>query len=315
MMPATIENQITAGRENGRKRPRGYAAWRPQAKTRALLEQVEEIFVMYEDFLPLTVRQVYYALVGNYDYAKTDNAYERLCEHLVRARRARVIPFDWLRDDGVVVAQHRWFDGPADFWDHVGHQARGYERDKQAGQPVYVELWTEAAGMMPQLARVAERYSVPVYSCGGFASLPAVRQIVDRAYQRNVPTVLLHVGDLDPSGEAVFEHIVEDASEFLADDRIIQTQEIIAERVALKSWQVTEFGLPTSPAKSTDSRSAKWKGGTCQVEALPPNVLANLVAGSIEKYLNLDLLAEHEDAELAERVQLLRALPSGEEAA
>jgi hypothetical protein len=303
---------FTAGRENGRQRPRGYADWRPQAKTRALLEQVQEIFATYEDYLPLTVRQVYYALVGTYDYPKTDNAYERLCEHLVRARRARMIPFDWLRDDGVVVMQHRWFDGVADFWDHVGQQARDFEHDKQIGQPVYVELWTEAAGMMPQLARVAEQFSVPVYSCGGFASLPAVRQIVDRAYSRNVPTVLLHVGDFDTSGEAVFEHIVQDAGEFLAEDRVLQTQEIIARRVALTSRQVELNDLPTSPAKLTDSRSAKWKGGTCQVEALPPNVLAMYVKRAIEYFLDDDLLARHDFAEQEERVQLLRALPSGE---
>lgn len=314
MRPAEnmISGEFTAGRENGRRRPRGYADWRPQAKTRALLDQVQEIFSVYEDYLPLTVRQVFYALVGKFDYPKTDNAYERLCEHLVRARRARLIPFDWLRDDGVTVIQYRWFDGPADFWDHVGHQAQRYERDKQTGQPVYVELWTEAAGMMPQLARVAERFSVPVYSCGGFASLPAVRQIVDRAYQRNVPTVLLHVGDFDPSGEAVFDHVVGDAAEFLSKDRILQTQEIIATRVALTGRQVEAYDLPTSPAKSTDSRSAKWKGGTCQLEALPPDVLAAWVRGAIEHYLDGDLLTQHEDAEQAERVQLLRALPSGE---
>jgi hypothetical protein len=220
----SADGKITASRENARQRPRGYADWRPQAKTRVLLEQVQEIFSTYEDYLPLTVRQVFYALVGTFDYPKTDNALERLCEHLVRARRAKMIPFDWLRDDGVTVLQHRWFDGAADFWDHVGQEAQRYRRDKQADQPVYVELWTEAAGMMPQLARVAERFSVPVYSCGGFASLPAVRHIVDRAYGRNVPTVLLHVGDFDPSGEAVFDHIVGDASEFLLADRIIGTQ-------------------------------------------------------------------------------------------
>ncbi len=35
--------EITAGRENGRQRPKGYADWRPQAKTRALLDQVESV--------------------------------------------------------------------------------------------------------------------------------------------------------------------------------------------------------------------------------------------------------------------------------
>ena len=325
----SMETEFTSSRENGRKRPRGYADWRPQAKTRVLLDQVREIFVTYEEYLPLTVRQVFYALVGTFDYPKTDDAYARLCDHLVRARRARLIPFDWLRDDGVVVIQHRWFDGPADFWDHVGDQAQRYERDKQTGQPVYVELWTEAAGMMPQLARVAEQFSVPVYSCGGFASLPAVRQIVDRAYGRNVPTVLLHVGDFDPSGEAVFEHITEDASEFLLEDRILQTQEIIAHRVALTRGQVSAYDLPSPPVKKAKSKSGKpskahetlhdrWKhehgDHTCQLEALPPDVLAVLVRDAIEDYLNLDLLAQYELGEQAERIQLLRALPSGEEA-
>src|SRR5688572_2081556 len=289
--------KFTARRENGRRRPRGYADWRPQAKTRALLEQVLLIFAMYEDYLPLTVRQTFYALVGLYGYPKTDNAYERLCEHLVRARRAKLIPFDWLRDDGVTVMQHRWFGGPADFWDHVGQQARRYQRDKQVGQPVYVELWTEAAGMMPQLARVAEEFSVPVYACGGFASLPAVRHIVDRAYGRNVPTVLLHVGDFDPSGEAVFDHIAGDASEFLKAERIIGTQSIIAERVALTAAQAAEYDLPTSPAKSTDSRSARWDGGTCQAEALPPDLLAKIAREAILRHLDRDLLEQHEEEE------------------
>lgn len=164
--------------------------------------------------------------------------------------------------------------------------------------------------MMPQLARVAEEFSVPVYSCGGFASLPAVRQIVDRACARNVPTVLLHVGDFDPSGEAIFNHIAGDASEFLKDDRIINTLSIIAERVALTAEQVIEYDLPTSPAKTTDSRSAKWNGGTCQLEALPPDLLAKIVRKAIERELDVDLLADHDLLERLERVQLLRALPA-----
>jgi hypothetical protein len=103
---------ITTGRENGRRRPRGYIDWRPQAKTRALLDQVGEILVEYEDHLPLTVRQVFYRLVGAYGYEKTETAYKRLGDHLVNARRARVIPFESLRDDGVTVMQERWFAEP-----------------------------------------------------------------------------------------------------------------------------------------------------------------------------------------------------------
>lgn len=55
--------EFTAGRENGRRRPRGYADWRPQAATKALLGDVEDVLDRYREHLPLTIRQVFYALV------------------------------------------------------------------------------------------------------------------------------------------------------------------------------------------------------------------------------------------------------------
>jgi hypothetical protein len=57
-----------------------------------------------------------------------------------------------------------------------------------------------------------------MYSCGGFGSLTSVRQVVDRAVQRIVPTVLLHVGDLDPSGESIFESLINDVQAFLREE-------------------------------------------------------------------------------------------------
>jgi hypothetical protein len=298
--------------------------WRPQGNTRVLLEQVREIFSEYEDHLPLTARQIFYRLVGAYDYGKSDALYDRLIYMLGRARRAEVIPFDWLRDDGITVVQGRWFAEAADFWDHVGGQARRYERDKQTAQPVYIEIWTEATGMLPQLAAVADRYSVPVYSAaGGFSGLCGVRSIVDHALQRNVPTVVLHVGDFDPHGEDIFRAITEDAAAFLRVDRVIGTQRLIPERVALTSEQVEQHDLPTDPieksrSKSHESMNERWRkrhgNRTCQLEALRPDVLAGIVRSAIERHLDLELLAHHEDVERAERIQLLHALPSGEAA-
>src|SRR2546430_3008194 len=95
-------SNITAGRNNGRKRPKGYAPWRPQGPSRAIIAWVEAVLDEYYDHLPLTVRQIFYRLVGAYGYDKTEAAYGRLAEKLVRARRARLIPFDSIRDDGVV---------------------------------------------------------------------------------------------------------------------------------------------------------------------------------------------------------------------
>ncbi len=305
----TPDTEFAASRKHGR--PKGYAAWRPHARTRVLLEQVQAILVEYEDHLPLTVRQIFYRLVGGYGFEKTEAAYERLGNLLVRARRARIVDFDDIRDDGIVTHSSRWHAGVEDFWDDTGRRARDYRRDRQAGQGQCLELWCEAAGMAPQLARVADEYSVPVFSSGGFSSLSAVRLIAERACSRDVPTVILHVGDFDPSGESIFEAVTADAAAFVQDDRVIQTQRIIPVRAALTADQVALYGLETAPPKRSDSRSAAWDGGTCQLEALPPDRLAEVVGVAIDKWVVLDPLVTALKAENNDRDELLRALPAG----
>lgn len=83
-------------------------------------------------------------------------------------------------------------------------------------------------------------------------------------------------------------------------------------RVALTGTQILASNLPLAPAKKTDGRSAAWKGGTCQLEALPPDLLAGIVDEAIRDQLDLDLVAEQIEAEERDRIELTRALPSGE---
>src|SRR5918992_5154994 len=101
-----------------RTRAKGYADWRPQDKTLALVGAVRAILEEYQAHLPLTIRQVFYRLVGVYGYPKDENAYERLCNALNRARRARMIGFEDLRDDGISVMKGRHYDGEEGFYTH-----------------------------------------------------------------------------------------------------------------------------------------------------------------------------------------------------
>lgn len=165
--------------------------------------------------------------------------------------------------------------------------------------------------MVPQLGAVAEEYSVPVYSTGGFSSLTAISLISERAIRRETATVLLHVEDFDPSGESVFSAMVEDAAAFVEADRVILPQRIVPKRVALTEDQVNDYDLPTSPPKKSDSRSASWIGETCQLEALAPDDLASIVREEIECVMDADKLAHEIEAERADRLELGRALPRG----
>lgn len=45
-------------------RVKGFATWRPQKKTLALLEDIDAVLEEYSGYLPLTIRQIFYRLVG-----------------------------------------------------------------------------------------------------------------------------------------------------------------------------------------------------------------------------------------------------------
>lgn len=305
-------------------RPRGYARWDPKPDTLRLVGQVGEVLDEYREHLPLTVRQVFYRLVGAFGYAKTEQAYSRLCEHVVRARRAGMIPFSSIRDDGTAsLGGDYGYAGPEEFWQAVKRSADGYSRLRSEGQPQRIELWCEAKGMAPQLARVGRDYGVPVYSTGGFASLTVNYEIAERALAAEVPTVFLHVGDFDPSGESIFDAMTEDAEKFVmqglvsregrkemtvGEIRALDGPQLRPERVALTAEQVEEHALETAPPKRSDTRSRNWIGETCQAEAMPPDLLAEIVRDAIERHVDLDRMEEVERKADEERIELRRRL-------
>jgi hypothetical protein len=306
---------VTA-RRNARKRPKGYALWSPQQHTRELVGNVRDVLTEYNAHLPLTIRQVFYRLVGVYGYPKDENAYERLCNALNRARRAGYIAFDDLRDDGISVIQPKHYASVEGFYGYLNRLGSQYERDKLAEQEVDMRVMCEAAGIMPQLARTCRRYSVPVSSCSGFDSLTAKYELARACaatftYQGR-PTVLLHLGDLDPSGVSIYESMEEDVLSFVSKDipHMDPMDVAVFDRVALSRYQVEHYGLTTYPPKATDARSRRWEGETCQLEALPPDTLAALLTGSIEMFLDREALEDAREAEAQERRQIARALPS-----
>jgi hypothetical protein len=134
-------------------------------------------------------------------------------------------------------------------------------------------------------------------------------------------TVILHLGDLDPSGMSIYDSMKEDILAFIAKDvSSIEDPEDVAffDRVALERRHINRYGLTTYPPKITkkakNSHGAKvwqergWR--TCQLEALPPDVLADELSHHIELFLNEGVLAEDRRIEEQERRQITRALPS-----
>jgi hypothetical protein len=108
--------------------------------------------------------------------------------------------------------------------------------------------------------------------------------------------------------------LVEDVHAFLERDvpHKDPSEVAIFERVALKPEHIERFNLPTAPPKSSDSRTKNWQGeATCQLEALPPDVLAGLLDATIKTYINLAVYEQDLRAEEEERRRITKALPAG----
>lgn len=286
-----------------------------------LLGNINAILIEYKEQLPLTNRQIFYRLVGAYGFDKTEQAYNRLCNHLTRARRAGLISFEAIRDDGTQSSAVGGLSGPAEFWEDLRESADYYHRDRSEGQRFNIELWCEAGGMLPQLSKVANPYGVSCYSTGGFSSLTVIKEIAARVLREPRPTIFLHVGDFDPSGESIYEHMAEDVGRFVSQASfqpelavhlgVNDPQPNAAfrpDRVALTEDQVDEYGLPTAPPKRSDSRSRNWHTSTCQCEALPPDTLAKIVTDHIEDLMDMDQYWEVIDLENKEREDLQKKM-------
>lgn len=306
-------------------RPRGYMTdWRPQAHVALLIGQVKEVLAQYREYGAMTVRQVFYRLVGQYDYPKDERAYSRLCEAVVKARRAELIDFGSIRDEPEEAHVTGGYDSVADWWRAMKFHAEHYHRDPHERQPIHVELWCEAAGMAPMLAQMVRRYGVDVYSTGGFSSVTVTHstaeRIVERKQYEDRETVFLHVGDYDPSGVSIFNAMAEDICAFVAEEADREGLDasgvgypgdtdvdgiFTACRVALTRDQVRSFNLPTAPPKRSDTRSNNWSGQTCQLEAMAPSDLDRVVTNAVLNYIDLDTLGEIRDAEKVERGELI----------
>ena len=285
----TAATELLGGARRIKTRPRGFAPWSPEKATLVLLDQVRGVLDEYVDHLPLTIRQIfYYRLVGAYEYEKSDRAYQRLIEHLNRARRSRNrahnIPMDVIRDDTGIVSEPDHWENAEQFMATIRAMAKGFTLDHSIGQATRLIVICEAGGMVPQLERVAHPFGITVMSGGGFESLTDKHKFAAALSEHKRPTEVVDIGDHDPSGVSKFLAFLEDVEAFARE----LGGNVTFTRLAVTPAQIAEYRLPTAPPKETDRRA--FSGQTCQAEALPPDVLANILRSAIEERVDQRVL-------------------------
>jgi len=166
---------LLGGAQRVRTRVRGFAPWSPEQATLALLDQVRGVLDEYE---------------------------------------ARIIPMDVIRDDGGIISEPDAWESAEQFMATVHAMAKKFTLDHSTGQATRLVVICEAAGMAPQLARVAHPFGVTVMSGGGFESTTDRHKFAAALASYDRPTEVLDIGYHDPSGAHRFLAHQEDIKAF-----------------------------------------------------------------------------------------------------
>lgn len=232
---------------------------------------------------PMTIRGLFYRLVSDGVIPKTEAAYKGLVVRLATAMRLDgSLPFEWVADNT------RWRHGglayeTLDEW--LQESQRTYRLDLWRDQGAYVEVWLEKDALSGILLQETDPLCVPLMVTRGYPSVTYLANAAAHIRTVNRPTALYYFGDFDPSGVDIPRVVERRLREFAPGVRIA------FERVAVTEAQIEALKLPTRPTKTTDSRSASFRGRSVEVDAVPPSILRQWVRERIERHIDPRKLA------------------------
>lgn len=155
---------------------------------------------------------------------------------------------------------------------------------KQIYDDLHAALEVEKDALRGIVGGVAGRLDVRYFSCRGYVSISEVWNAAQRIIEREragKKTVILHLGDHDPSGIDMTRDIEDRLRLFKCAARI--------ERIALNMDQIRRYNFPPNPAKVTDSRyesyRQKYGDQSWELDAIDPALLVTIVETGVRKYL------------------------------
>ena len=273
--------------------------------TLAIIQKANEIATEYHDKgYEMTLRQLYYQFVARDLIPNTERSYKNLGSAVNKGRMCGMI--DW----GHITDRTRSLEGNPN-WENPGEiieaSARAYNLDKWADQDKRVEVWIEKDALIGVIEGVCSRMDVDYFSCRGYTSQSemwrAACRMMIRQKRQGQTTVILHLGDHDPSG-------IDMSNDIQKRLRIFGAQ-IEFHRIALNMDQIEEFNPPPNPTKLTDSRANSYVdefGLECwELDALPPDDMEKLVEREIKRYCDIDAWDEIKERQEEEREILDKA--------
>ena len=256
-----------------------YQNWNPTATSRIIVEEANDIIDEYlADGYDLTLRQLYYQFVARDLIQNNMKSYKRLGSILNNARMSGLVDWNAIIDRTRPVRSVTHWNDPSEIIEACASQFRIDTRDDQE---FYIEVWIEKDALVGVVQRVAEDLDLKYLSCRGYvsqSSLWIAGQRMIRKEREGKKTVIVHLGDHDPSGI--------DMSRDIQDRLITFGSGCEVKRIALNRDQVDQYNPPPNPAKLTDSRCGGYirEHGemSWELDALDPRTITALIREAVD---------------------------------
>ena len=276
-----------------------------QKKTEEIIHEADGIFKDYQaQGYDLTVRQLFYQFVGtqplNTFFENSKKNYDRLVDIVSNGRLWGMLDWDAVVDRTRSLAGNNHWDNPQHL---IEWASEDYAIDKWKDQPLRVEVWVEKDALRGVVGQVCSELDLDHFSCRGYPSWTSLWEASTRllqAHDEGQHSVILHLGDHDPSGIDMSRDIQDRLS------RLGVSAEL--KRIALTRHQVDTLGLVPSFAKFKDSRAKDYisKHGheSWELDALEPAFISDLIRGEVALLRDDDLYSQRESTEEQDREEL-----------
>jgi len=262
----------------------------------------------------LTLRQLYYQFVARGLLANTEKSYNKLGNIVSDARRAGLIDWDAIEDRTRYLRKLPSWDKPQSILESARDS---YHRDLWASQSKRLEVWIEKDALVGVIETVCQENDIPFFSCRGYVSdsemwSAAIRRIWKHYKDNGQDTLILHLGDHDPSGIDMTRDI-ENRLDFFTYYRT----DLEVRRIALTMEQIEYKNPPPNPAKITDSRYAdyasKYGDESWELDALEPQFISDLIKDEIKLERDEEKWQESFSQQEAERSQIAEVIKKWDE--
>lgn len=280
----------------------------PHKKKRRSSSELEELdaalYPLIRDNAPCSVRQVYYRAVVASLCDKDKTGYALVQRRVLSLRKSGQVPYSWIQDN---TRSHYGTRRFADLEEFGEHASRSFALDYWRHEPVNVEVWCESDSIAGTLHNtVVNEWGLCLYPARGFSSETFVYNTALELKRVGKPAAIYLLSDFDPAGVSLADDISGKLREFAYPLNVTVT------RLALDAEQVRAWQLPTHPLKESDSRAAKFRREhadvACELEAIPPNQLRQLVSDAISKHIDSWRFESAKQVEQMQR-EALRQLP------